>query len=381
VQEPCALIRTENECFLHDLRSYQQLEDCEPLLSFTPNEGNFVVKAISNDPEQKVWSPIRYLKDACDGYMLTEGDWLKLGRIVLHVKKMCVSKPYNSDFAELFVDNASSNSVSVSEVGEKVACRICLDEAQTEEDKLIGPCKCSGSMRLIHISCLRQWLKSKVITRQSGKTVSYYWNDLTCELCKEPFPSTVVVAGKRYDLISITYPKEPFIILEDYRPDKNEIFGKHIVSLKERQSITVGRGHDSDLKLTDISVSRKHSRIFFSRGKFYVRDYNSKFGTLIRLKKTFKLEASAEIAVQLNRSLVCLTLKRPWSCLECLCCCSFKKVAPISDCSYVTETGKVDAKPGRAFVSGDLEFFELPMNNQDEGPTPVVRRSQQLAFI
>ena len=43
------------------------------------------------------------------------------------------------------------------------ACRICLDE---EEDVATGnvfitPCKCTGSMKYIHLNCLRNWTDSK----------------------------------------------------------------------------------------------------------------------------------------------------------------------------------------------------------------------------
>lgn len=37
------------------------------------------------------------------------------------------------------------------------ACRICLDEGETEDNPFITPCKCSGSMKFIHLECLREW--------------------------------------------------------------------------------------------------------------------------------------------------------------------------------------------------------------------------------
>jgi E3 ubiquitin-protein ligase DOA10 len=54
-------------------------------------------------------------------------------------------------------------------MGDEKQCRICWGTA--EEDKkaevegdepdinpLITPCKCCGSMKLIHLKCLRNWL-------------------------------------------------------------------------------------------------------------------------------------------------------------------------------------------------------------------------------
>jgi E3 ubiquitin-protein ligase DOA10 len=43
-------------------------------------------------------------------------------------------------------------------------CRICLGEEENQIDNpLIAPCKCAGSMGLIHLDCLKEWLKGKKI--------------------------------------------------------------------------------------------------------------------------------------------------------------------------------------------------------------------------
>lgn len=45
------------------------------------------------------------------------------------------------------------------------ACRICLDDVEEEDNPFITPCKCAGSMRFIHLKCLREWYyKSRFIT-------------------------------------------------------------------------------------------------------------------------------------------------------------------------------------------------------------------------
>ena len=41
------------------------------------------------------------------------------------------------------------------------ACRICLEEEESLKDPLITPCTCIGSIRWIHIDCLKSWLKLK----------------------------------------------------------------------------------------------------------------------------------------------------------------------------------------------------------------------------
>ncbi len=48
--------------------------------------------------------------------------------------------------------------------------------------------------------------------------------------------------------------------------------------------INIGRGHDSDLRVNDISVSRCHALIKFKKGTFQLKDNKSKFGTLVLIK-------------------------------------------------------------------------------------------------
>ena len=51
-------------------------------------------------------------------------------------------------------------------------CRICLS-TQTPEERLISPCKCRGTSKWIHLSCLNQW------RRASRNSKSYY----RCDQC------------------------------------------------------------------------------------------------------------------------------------------------------------------------------------------------------
>jgi pSer/pThr/pTyr-binding forkhead associated (FHA) protein len=54
--------------------------------------------------------------------------------------------------------------------------------------------------------------------------------------------------------------------------------------------IKMGRGHDADVRVTDISVSRLHAMIKKSqKGYFYVEDNNSKFGSLILVRNPIAL--------------------------------------------------------------------------------------------
>jgi E3 ubiquitin-protein ligase DOA10 len=77
-----------------------------------------------------------------------------------------------------------------SQSGQEV-CRICLSEDVTNTNPLISPCKCAGTMKMIHIDCLREWLNSKCTIKQNGAVKTYCWKAIECELCKEKLPDRV----------------------------------------------------------------------------------------------------------------------------------------------------------------------------------------------
>lgn len=99
-------------------------------------------------------------------------------------------------------------------------CRICLCE---EEDRsgnpLITPCKCAGTMKYIHIECLREWLNSKSTFKESNPpgVKTYCWKALECELCKIRFPDRIVNPEKQdqvINLISFEKPLTDYMVLE-----------------------------------------------------------------------------------------------------------------------------------------------------------------------
>ena len=60
----------------------------------------------------------------------------------------------------------------------------------------------------------------------------------------------------------------------------------HVIAMKDRNFIRVGRGHDADIRVTDISVSRFHALINRNEdGEYFVEDNKSKFGTLMQIRK------------------------------------------------------------------------------------------------
>ena len=77
----------------------------------------------------------------------------------------------------------------------------------------------------------------------------------------------------------------------------------HLIYAKEGIPIKIGRGHQCEIRLTDISVSRAHAQIIFKNDQFFIKDSKSKFGTLIKLDETLSFKKDELIKVQYGRSL------------------------------------------------------------------------------
>lgn len=323
-----------------------------PLTTLKALNNQLVIQEVAcgNWPIEPLWLPIRFLKPS-KRHTMALGDILKLGKIKLKVKYISLG----GKLAPIPID--SGRTLELSHIEDDI-CRICLQNENAKENPLINPCHCAGSMKYIHALCLKEWLRHKITTRHSDRASSYFWKDISCELCKEGFPSFFIINGERVELVSIHYPDKPYLVLEDYRVDREqESHGIHIVSLNREQSVLIGRAHESDIKLSDVSVSRRHAQIKLSGHSFVIEDLNSKFGTLLQVRDSVVLPTKTEVTVQVSRSLLRFTVKRPWSFVSC---CVSRKVAP--EKNLVTIGGE-DPEHRRHPI-----LQEIPMSTSPVGP-------------
>ena len=92
--------------------------------------------------------------------------------------------------------------------------------------------------------------------------------------------------------------------------DKNTSRNIHMLTVtKEKTEFKLGRGHESEVRINDISVSRCHAIIKCKKDGFYIEDNLSKFGTIVLLKEKMRLAEEHTSAVQVGRSVVSFTIK------------------------------------------------------------------------
>ena len=263
-------------------------------------------------------------------YHLTEGDILKLGRISFLIRSIKFAKnentashsskilinltkhkkkylPSKSRFSEM---NSSSSSPfkkckSFDEKEKNKTCRICYCEEDTIENPLIQPCSCSGSMKYIHLNCLKRWLKNSSYSLVQGNEnfCVYNFKQPHCELCKTKFSDYIRHKGKLYEILDLhtDINFKNYMILESLILDKHDNKYFYIVSL-DKQKINIGRAHESHLILSDLSVSRHHCSLSIDNKskKVFLHDENSRCGTLVLIQSdyiTLALEMKLNIQI------------------------------------------------------------------------------------
>jgi len=87
-------------------------------------------------------------------------------------------------------------------------------------------------------------------------------------------------------------------LLESMPLDKNTSRNIHMLTVTQNKSeFKLGRGHESEVRINDISVSRCHAIIKCKKDGFYIEDNLSKFGTIVLLKDRMKLAEDHTMAI------------------------------------------------------------------------------------
>ena len=139
-------------------------------------------------------------------------------------------------------------------------CRICLEDEEDFQsgNPFITPCKCIGSMKYIHVKCLREWTDSKKQSQAGIGITSYYWENLHCELCKSQLDLVVRPSSnpdKAIFLLDLERPVDvPYMILESDIDCASKAI--HILNLSTKKHFVVGRRVNCEISVSDISVSR-----------------------------------------------------------------------------------------------------------------------------
>jgi len=138
-----------------------------------------------------------------------------------------------------------------------------------------------------------------------------YWKTFECEICKTAYPYLFKVNQIVYKLVEIQQPTSGhYMVMESLPLEKNTSRTIHVLCFSdEKQTFNMGRGHESEVRVNDISVSRCHAIIKYQPDGIYIEDNRSKFGTLVLLKDVLPLQVEYTAAVQVGRTVISFTVR------------------------------------------------------------------------
>ncbi len=294
---------------------------------------NKIWYVLKNDPNQSNQSN-QTITNTNDDYYLCKNDVIKLGRVKYSLNEINIPSKHNNidvalptndptkyDIDELnmntepvfdFIFQAKESSEYTDIPDDERLCKICYsDENDKENNPLVHLCNCNGGLRFSHFECIKKWMETKLITKENEKKTvkSYNIKSFNCEICKTPYPFKFKLNGveKPFELIDLQKPVDcDYIILESLNQMKENcnIKSIHVIQLTGDE-LTIGRGHESDVRINDISVSRSHAKLKYNQteGTLLLRDLKSKFGTLILIKKPLKIK-ERKIHLQIGRTYI-----------------------------------------------------------------------------
>lgn len=162
-----------NISFNNDIDSEQSLfslKFCNKDIKLEPNDYNY-------DSDASCWIIAKNQTNLLKGiqYQLSIGDFIKLGRMYFKLKEVVINEEIKSP---IILKEQRLDKIIFS------PCKICLSDSFEDDDPLISLCRCIGSLKYIHLRCLKEWLNSKVSLKCMESYSLITWEKLECELCK-----------------------------------------------------------------------------------------------------------------------------------------------------------------------------------------------------
>lgn len=245
-------------------------------------------------------------------------------------------------------------------------CRLCFEEEDCGEQEIINPliepCSCSGSLKLIHVKCLRKWVAhytqgNSLSKRNLITTIQFPIKKIKCKLCKEIIPELVKHKGKLYNLydtpINGSEIRDKCIIFESINNPNNKI--RYIVPFSSQNKITIGKGRNVQLSLdSDPYVSDNHCVISIEKGNnVLLEDVNSKYGTLVMLQCPYvDILRNQPLAMQIGSSFMNISIKSSSS----FFCCGVSEINGTD--SYEKMNRKFVSFENFIYIKEDMEYEE-----------------------
>ena len=229
---------------------------------------------------------------------------LKFDKIVFeHNKKEIINKIESSSLSDKNISNNNNNSKNIiynTEPNEMHYCRICYQKEINKNDPLICPCKCYGSMKFVHLSCLKNNINLKIHKKHDKCYDMYLFQNYNCEICLSTFPKYLIIKNKKVNLLELdtsNYKNYALCDLIQYDDKNDYIFhiGYLILKLENNMIIKIGRKKDNNVVFNDLSISGYHCELTCKDNNIYLKDLGSKYGTMKYIQNEYEININDNI--------------------------------------------------------------------------------------
>jgi len=245
-------------------------------------------------------------------------DIIRLGRVQFIIRSMKDKSTSNNDIQNskcLYLPNDNSNLKSNNKV---LICYLCKKKENEKnlDNPIIKVCPCKDCP-LFHINCFKnEYIKKEKIfcyaekEYMKGNIKVIGLINFLCPFCNEPYNPIIKKGNKLYNILPYTFDNQLFhIVLESINFVKESIFCVMIIIFtfpNKNENYFLGRGHEANFKISDISISRVHAKIYLKDENIIIDDLGSKFGTLLLIRDSIDISEMIEkkIKIQIGRSVV-----------------------------------------------------------------------------
>lgn len=182
-------------------------------------------------------------------------------------------------------------------------------------------------------------------------------------------------------------------MLESISREKRETCYLYVIHMKDKNVIKLGRANDSDVRMTDISVSRNHAFLKLIDGCFYLEDNFSKFGSLVLVQNELLILPNRNLGLQCGKLFLSCNIGKTF--IAWFRCYTNKKLLELTyndyledktileykndekvnivntDYSHSFESGRVDSKVSNIYSSNKS------VDDEKEDPKEQIRHMMQ----
>ena len=240
---------------------------------------------------------------------ISEGDIIKMGYLRLKFDNIYFENSNNIEINNSIEDSSGSmdnninnnnnnnqkNIIYNTEPNDAHYCRICYQKEVNRNDPLICPCKCYGSMKFVHLSCLKNNINLKIHKKHEKYYDMYLFQNYNCEICLSTFPKYLIIKNKKINLLEIdisNYKNYALIDLIQYDDKNDYIFhiGYLVLRLENDIPIKIGRKKENDVIFNDLSISGNHCELISKYNIVYLKDLGSKYGTMKYIQNEYEIK-------------------------------------------------------------------------------------------